>query len=295
MSHPEPHLITLLALGEPACSPQQLAHIESCPGCTADLDRLRAIMAPAEDVGIPVWTAGPEFSPDAQPPTPAPPATAPAAPPARPSPAAPAPAGGALIPPAVGARVEPAQPAPVWVPASEAAPVPRVGPAISGGGMSGTRAAVLALAAALIGLAIGVGATLALDSEDTVTATPAPIPAAASAAPTQAPTVLATATLLATATDALSGSARVLEEDASRVLAVRLSGVTPAEGYREVWLLTPDTNGQVSLGVLTGTSGDLVIPAGLDLAAYPDVDITQEPLDGNPARSATSLARGTLS
>jgi hypothetical protein len=37
-----------------------------------------------------------------------------------------------------------------------------------------------------------------------------------------------------------------------------------------------------------------VIPDGLDLAEFPVVDVSREPLDGDPAHSSDSISRGTL-
>ena len=50
----------------------------------------------------------------------------------------------------------------------------------------------------------------------------------------------------------------------------------------------------VSLGVLDGDHGSFAVPADLDLSAYDQVDVSQEPYDGNPAHSTESLARGRL-
>ena len=37
-----------------------------------------------------------------------------------------------------------------------------------------------------------------------------------------------------------------------------------------------------------------LVPAGVNLTDYPVVDVSLEPLDGNPAHSGTSVLRGTL-
>ncbi|MBG6213309.1 hypothetical protein RCH23_000912 [Cryobacterium sp. CAN_C3] len=63
---------------------------------------------------------------------------------------------------------------------------------------------------------------------------------------------------------------------------------------REVWLLSTDATRLVSLGFLTGTTGRFVIPAEIDLAEYPLVDVSAEPNDGMPAHSADSVVRGEL-
>ncbi|RUR01706.1 anti-sigma factor domain-containing protein [Labedella endophytica] len=63
---------------------------------------------------------------------------------------------------------------------------------------------------------------------------------------------------------------------------------------REVWLLTPDASGLVSIGFLDGATGTFRVPADVDLSAYPIVDVSAEPQDGNPAHSGDSIVRGEL-
>lgn len=90
------------------------------------------------------------------------------------------------------------------------------------------------------------------------------------------------------------GTATVdLLPDGERELVITSSG-SDAEGYREVWLISPDITSMVSLGEMEGTEARLKIPAGLDLSAYPIVDISDEPLDGNPEHSGKSILRGQL-
>ncbi|WP_457947693.1 anti-sigma factor [Pseudarthrobacter sp. alpha12b] len=91
-----------------------------------------------------------------------------------------------------------------------------------------------------------------------------------------------------------AGSAKVVEEkDGTRSLEVSLDK-DEARGYQEVWLIAPDLSKLVSLGVMNSTSGTFQVPAGLDLSQYPVVDVSDEPMDGNPAHSTVSIARGTL-
>ncbi len=90
-----------------------------------------------------------------------------------------------------------------------------------------------------------------------------------------------------------TGSALVLERDDERVVTISVDAPAGA-GLREVWLLTPEVDGLISLGYLEGSSDEFVIPAGVDLADYPIVDISEEPLDGDPAHSGDSVVRGTL-
>jgi hypothetical protein len=70
---------------------------------------------------------------------------------------------------------------------------------------------------------------------------------------------------------------------------------SPTDGtLREVWLLNSDASGLVSLGLLDGSSGRFVLPAGIDIDAYPLVDVSVEAADGDPAHSGTSVVRGQL-
>jgi len=77
-------------------------------------------------------------------------------------------------------------------------------------------------------------------------------------------------------------------------LSVDLHDSDPGDGFLEVWLLDAKTGGMVALGVLDGDHGSYAVPAGLDLAAYDQVDVSREPFDGDPAHSKTSLARGQV-
>ncbi len=91
-----------------------------------------------------------------------------------------------------------------------------------------------------------------------------------------------------------TGSARVVEtSDGQRSLEISVDK-NEARGYQEVWLIAPDLSRLVSLGILTSDSGTFAVPAGLDLTKYPIVDVSDEPIDGNPAHSSVSIVRGTL-
>lgn len=92
-----------------------------------------------------------------------------------------------------------------------------------------------------------------------------------------------------------SGEAVVQETpDGRRQILVTVDAPVPEGTYREVWLLRPDVSGLVSLGVLEGTEGRFDVPEGLDLAAYPVVDVSEERFDGDPAHSGDSVVRGPL-
>jgi len=69
----------------------------------------------------------------------------------------------------------------------------------------------------------------------------------------------------------------------------------PVDGYYEVWLMG-ENNELVSLGVLDERKqGSFRVPDGVDPSRYPYVDVSLEPLDGNPAHSGDSLVRGRVS
>lgn len=90
-----------------------------------------------------------------------------------------------------------------------------------------------------------------------------------------------------------TGSASVHEVDGRQVLTVELPGGVP-DGYREVWLIDTGVERLVSLGILVGVEGEFDLPAGVDLAEFPIVDVSLEPFDGDPAHSGDSIVRGQL-
>ena len=92
-----------------------------------------------------------------------------------------------------------------------------------------------------------------------------------------------------------TGEARVVERDGDRVLEVDLTAADRQDGFYEVWLLDEAVEDLVSLGVVRGGGEVLLpLPTGLDLGEYPLVDVSVEPLDGDPGHSGVSVARGTL-
>jgi hypothetical protein len=108
-------------------------------------------------------------------------------------------------------------------------------------------------------------------------------------------TPLAQAQLAPVDQHSATGSARIVEaRDGQRSLEVKVDKIE-ATGYQEVWLIAPDLSRLVSLGVMTSESGSFAVPAGLDLSEFPIVDVSDEPVDGNPAHSSVSIVRGTLS
>jgi hypothetical protein len=88
----------------------------------------------------------------------------------------------------------------------------------------------------------------------------------------------------------------VLEEsaDGERTVRVRLDAATAADSYREVWLITLDASSLISLGVLSDDEQSFVVPSGINTSDYALVDVSVEPLDGDPAHSGDSIVRGEL-
>lgn len=116
------------------------------------------------------------------------------------------------------------------------------------------------------------------------------------ATPREAGQVLASAQLQALpAWGGSSGFAELAQiADGERVLRVSLDVSTSGDGVREVWLLTAEVDGLISLGLLEGTSGEFIVPETVDLERFSVVDVSQEPLDGDPTHSGNSIVRGPL-
>ncbi|MFE6254730.1 anti-sigma factor domain-containing protein [Agromyces sp. NPDC057865] len=140
----------------------------------------------------------------------------------------------------------------------------------------------IAVAAAVTGVLVGVGLTFAfarLGAGDTDSASQ----------------VLATAQLDAFPGWSASGTATVeADSDGNRSVVVDLDATIPPGDVREVWLIRADASGLVSLGLLDGDSGRFSIPQNIDLDEYTLVDVSAEPVDGQPAHSGDSIVRGEL-
>lgn len=165
-----------------------------------------------------------------------------------------------------GPRAVAASPGPHVLPAAPAAPAP-------------ARRRGRWLAAAAVGLVVGgVAGGLAVSA----------------ALRPDAETVVAEGRLEALPGWSASGDASVEEDaDGRRTLVVRVADAD-ADGFREVWLLDAGATRLVSLGVLDGDEGRFALPAGLDLAEFPVVDVSAEAFDGDPAHSGDSIVRGEL-
>ena len=108
--------------------------------------------------------------------------------------------------------------------------------------------------------------------------------------------VVASATLDPIGDAGMSGTAVIERVSGAARLKVTVPDLPAAEdGYYEVWMATADTSTMVAIGSLNpGASAEYTLPAGMDLASFPVVDISLEHFDGNPGHSVTSVVRGTL-
>jgi hypothetical protein len=91
--------------------------------------------------------------------------------------------------------------------------------------------------------------------------------------------------------DTGQGSAEIVDRNGALQLRLVASDVEPSDGFTEVWLINPDVTELISLGPIR-SDGDYDLPAGLDPAAFPIVDVSFEPFDGNPQHSGDSVLRG---
>jgi Anti-sigma-K factor rskA len=267
MQHLDPEILSLLALNEPLDDEQTMEHLRSCPECAAEYAALRRAVSAVrttpdatelEPPGANVWAGIHRelglSEAVAQDPLTSAP---PESGPAGPASPTTGPAGPAS--PTTG----PAGPAPATSAASRT----------RSGNVTWLRRPGVWLAAAAATLLVAGGIVWSLGRP---------------ASP------LAQAELAPLAQYSATGSAKVTESsDGSRIIEVELNR-TEARGYQEVWLIAPDLSRLVSLGIMNSSSGRFEVPAGLDLSAYPIVDVSDEPLDGNPAHSSVSIVRGTL-
>jgi len=271
--HLDPEQLALLALGEPAAEADPTGHLAGCPPCRDELSDLRAVVQVGRAAGTD-------------------PAVAPVSPPPRVWDAivaelATTPA--AASPRRTGSQPPPLRGVPVPTPPREGGPAtPPVGESTGrrvvrlDARRDRHRTFLAAAAACVAGLAIGVAATLG------VTALTEPRPSS---------TVVASATLSAvgTAADDATGTARVVRTGDRVELAVDTRNLPPVDGYYEAWMYVPDTQKMQSMGAVEpGTVTRFRVPDGLELSVWAGINISVEPLDGNPNHSARSVLDGEL-
>ena len=302
MEHIDPEELDALALGDAQPTPPQTAHLDACAACRAEIASVRrtaGAVRSARDLGVAeapdsVWAAiHAELGLDAS--LSATPRRGVFTEPERASEAAVSGAGADPVP-AVDAPManRPMADTPVAnaparredAGAAPASPVTRRSRAAAGPTRSrrpgARRRWLIPAIAAGVALVLGLGGGLGLSRV---------------LQPTTGD-VVATARLAALPDwpDA-SGTATLRElPDGTRQVDVEVDSAEDAVGspLREVWLLSPDASGLVSIGFLDGTTGTFTVPTDVDLGAYPIVDVSAEPQDGDPAHSGDSIVRGEL-
>lgn len=91
-----------------------------------------------------------------------------------------------------------------------------------------------------------------------------------------------------------TAAVELVEIDGGYALDIDLSAVPdPGEGVLELWVIDTEVAGMFTLGAIDG-DGLFELPEGVDPAAFPVVDISVEPLDGDPTHSGQSVLRGVL-
>ena len=96
----------------------------------------------------------------------------------------------------------------------------------------------------------------------------------------------------------MAGNVSLERRDGSQLVAVDVSGVPAAareSGFLEVWLIDAATGRMISLGALDSSDrGEFVVPPGVDVRAFPTVDVSLEPRDGDPGHAKNSMLRADL-
>ena len=105
------------------------------------------------------------------------------------------------------------------------------------------------------------------------------------------------APLPGTTSTATGGRAALLQDAVGYHVEVDAVGLGSSAGFYEVWLMSPDDSGLISLGTMSSgqSHAEFSVPSGLPLSVYSAVDISDEPVDGNPQHSATTVLRGQFS
>jgi Anti-sigma-K factor rskA len=276
--HPSPDVLALLALGEQAGTPEERAHVESCPECRTEIAGLaRAVAAGragrADDSGLiappdRVWQTiraelGLAVEPAAE-------ASGSAGPPEG------ATVTGLSRPGAVQQNGSaPDEPGPEQVRPATVTPISQA-PSRSSRGLRSVAVLVAAAVALVLGIGLGLGLDRLLGPRETV---------------------LWTAELQALPAFAGSSGEAVIEEDGegNRTLVVTLDSPVPVDGSRAVWLIDRNVQQMRMLGSLNGDSGAWPVPPDVDPRQYPIVDVSKEPPgDPDTRHSGTSIVRGTL-
>ena len=260
-SHLDPEVLTLLAIGEPVATPAEQDHLSTCPRCAVELSALtRTVVAGRstvllEDLESPPERVWSRISEELG--FSAPAATSGAA------------AAAEIDPAAETARMDPADAgAPRSTGGTAQTPAPRRR-------RSGLIRGLFVLAASVAVLGVVVGGW-AMTRQTAVVE-------------------LASAELAAfPGHPGAVGSAVVVERGDERIIEVTLEADVDPDSNREVWLITEDATEIISLGMLEGQTGEFVVPDAVDLREFVLVDVSDEPVDGDPTHSGDSIVRGAL-
>jgi anti-sigma-K factor RskA len=93
----------------------------------------------------------------------------------------------------------------------------------------------------------------------------------------------------------VSGSAEVRSANGGRQLMITTSGLPLRQGYYEVWLFNPTTQGMTPVGTLGDHgAGTFTIPAGIDLRDYHVIDVSAQDYGGATVQHGQSVLQGPL-
>ena len=90
-----------------------------------------------------------------------------------------------------------------------------------------------------------------------------------------------------------SANAELVSVEGGYALEGSVPDLPATEGYYELWVIDTEVEGMYSLGEVSG-SGRFDLPAGVDPADFPVVDVSVEADDGDPAHGGQSIWRGVL-
>lgn len=254
MSHLDPDILPLVALGEQKLTPADRSHLDECPQCTAEVDALRRTAAIGRStIVIDTLESPPPRVWDS------------------------------IVDElglSIGAEQSAAEDVTVSAPEAIPAHAPRENAArvhdrSSRRRVGGWTRGLLALAAT-VALVVVVGGVWSLTSLPQTT----PIASAELLAFPDHP--------------GAHGEAVVEESGQERSVVVTLDAAPIPGTFREVWLISADATQILSLGILDSQTGTFAIPADVDLDEFVLVDISAEPDGGPPEHSGDSIVRGEL-
>jgi Anti-sigma-K factor rskA len=286
VSHTDPAILALRALGEQAGSAQDDAHEAQCADCQRELERLSRVVGIARSDGPAVLEQPPPAvwariaaAVGADPLSPAADAAGPDADVASAGAAglgatAAAGNGSGPVHADAGGSAQDGRPRPDGERPARARPGQRL--------RRGRIRLAVAVAGAAAGLVIGIGGTVAVTQ---LTQSPAS-------------TLVADIALRPLPQfpqwQGAAGTAVLRETPAAQQLAVSVTAPRRT-GFYEVWLLGRDGTSMISLGDLnTANNGTFTLPAGVDLRFYSRIDVSLQPFNGSTQHSSTSVVRGSL-